>query len=179
LYESLRADWQTLGGVGETSERAGARVRSEWAQADKPRSYCQAELVARGKWPEGTVRRMLGGDYFGTPIQGIGLSEFAKSNPAGYAQLELAKASYGIGAKSVPQAEEALRKASEVPAPLEIERTHKLETKLKDTFALPEQVNDETLENAAAAFEELAKAEAWKAVHDKAAEILGTDKGTE
>jgi len=173
-YLVLKADWRRcpeLNPPAENSRELGERVLREQIESERPRSYSQAELVARAKWPEATIRRMLNGDYFGTSVSGIGLGEYAKNDPAGYAQLQLAMASHGIGGKSVAQAEERLLEVSRIPEPVKIENRHRLEPKLKDKFDIPGEVDDRTLEAAAAAAEQLAKEEAWKAIHDKAAEM--------
>jgi len=171
-YNEARAIAQGEGKIGENWSQTAASIRQGWREAETLRSYSQAELISRAKWPESVLRRVMDSDYMGTPLQGVGLGEFAKNSPTAYAELVLAQASYGLSGRSVQEAERRLLDVSRIPEPVTIQNRHQLEAKLQDKFALPGEVDDATLNAAAAAAEQLANEEAFKAVHNKAAEII-------
>jgi hypothetical protein len=124
LYRELRADWKLTGQVGENGTELGERVRREWAQSERPRSYTQNELAATGKYSEAVVREVKVGNYLNVPFKSI--SDLARDDYAEYCRFELAAASYNIGGRSAPEAEARYVEASRIPEPVNVPTKHKV-----------------------------------------------------
>jgi len=179
-YQSYKEDWRKcpeLAPPAENSREFGERTRRQWSEAERPRAYSQYELVARGKYPETTVREVMNGNYFNAPFKSIG--ELAKTNPAEYCRFELAKASYNIGGRSVAEAEARLVEVlNSQPVPVEPEKMHtpKPEVALRLNLPADAKLDEASSKAADEAFKELVKADVLKAVNENAEHILNGNK---
>jgi len=154
-------------GILQPQDRDVLRAhRAEWDRQAAPRQYSREELTARARWPEEVVKKLLvRSDYFGAQVSFRSLAELKETDPKGYAQLQLAAASFGIGGKSIEQAEETVRQASKPlahqEAPLTFLASPEMVRKLG--FKEGELLSKKTFENAIDTLyqmEEAAKAKA-------------------